>query len=75
MCFLKSSDINRAVNSQKMARDWKFWNKKVKKLHYPCLENNGTISFAVTTKVMCAFVFAYAKCWFSHDVAHLRFRF
>ena len=29
------------------------------------------ISFAVTAKLICAFVFAYAKCWFSHDVAHI----
>ena len=28
-------------------------------------------SFAVTAKLICVFVFAYAKCWFSHDVAHL----
>ena len=27
------------------------------------------ISFAVTAKLICAFVFAYGKCWFSHDVA------
>ena len=29
------------------------------------------ISFAVTVKLICAFVFAYAKCWFSHEAAHL----
>ena len=28
------------------------------------------ISFAVTAKLICVFVFAYAKCWFSHDAAH-----
>ena len=28
-------------------------------------------SFAVTAKLICAFVFAYADCWFSHDAAHL----
>ena len=28
-------------------------------------------SFAVTAKLICAFVFAYAHCWFSHEVAHL----
>ena len=28
------------------------------------------ISFAVTAKLICAFVFAYADCWFSHAVAH-----
>ena len=29
------------------------------------------VSFAVTAKLICVFVFAYAKCWFSHDVAHM----
>ena len=28
-------------------------------------------SFAVTAKLMCAFVFAYADCWFSHAAAHI----
>ena len=31
------------------------------------------ISFAVTAKLICAFVFAYADCWFSHAVAHMPF--
>ena len=30
------------------------------------------ISFAVTAKLICAFVFAYAKIWFSHDAAHIK---
>ena len=29
------------------------------------------ISFAVTVKLICACVFIYAKCWFSHKVAHI----
>ena len=29
------------------------------------------ISFAFTAKLICAFVFAYANCWFSHAVAHI----
>ena len=29
------------------------------------------ISFAVTAKLICGFVFAYADCWFSHAGAHL----
>ena len=28
-------------------------------------------SFAVTAKVICVFVFAYADCWFSHEADHL----
>ena len=27
--------------------------------------------FAVTAKLICAFVFAYADCWYSHAVAHI----
>ena len=27
------------------------------------------INFAVTAKLICVFVFAYAKRWFSHDAA------
>ena len=45
------------------------------------LESRGTVaktkalvSFAVTAKLICVFVVAYAKCWFSHHTAHLIFR-
>ena len=30
------------------------------------------MSIVVTAKLICVFVFAYAKNWFSHDEAHLR---
>ena len=33
------------------------------------LVSMAMISFAVTAKLICAFVFAYADCWFSHAVA------
>ena len=29
------------------------------------------ISFMVTAKLICVFVFAFADCWFSHEAAHL----
>ena len=29
------------------------------------------ISYAVTVQLICAFVFAYAKHWFSLDAAHI----
>ena len=32
------------------------------------------ISFAVTAKLICVFVYAYAKSRFSHDAAHIRAR-
>ena len=35
------SDINRAVQSQKMVGGWKFCICKVEELYYPCSENKG----------------------------------
>ena len=42
-------------------------------MYYPSSENKGAgmISFAVTAKLICAFAFAYAECWFSHEAAQL----
>ena len=34
-------------------------------------KTKALISFAITAKLICVFVFAYAKCWFSHDAAHM----
>ena len=42
-------------------RDWTIRIAKTKAL----------ISFAVTAKLICVFVFAYAKSRFSHDAAHI----
>ena len=77
MCVRKStiwvptrSDTNRAVQSQNMVKGWKFWISKVEELYYPCSENKGADQpRAVTAKLICAFVFAYADCWFSHAAA------
>ena len=33
-------------------------------------KTKALISFAVTAKLICAFVFAYADCWFTHAAAH-----
>ena len=35
------------------------------------VKTKALISFAVTAKLICAFVFAYADCWFSHAAAHI----
>ena len=32
------------------------------------------ISFGVTAKLICVFVFAYVKSWFSHDAAHINYQ-
>ena len=34
-------------------------------------KTQALIRFAVTAKLICAFVFTYADCWFSHGAAHL----
>ena len=34
-------------------------------------KTKALISFAVTAKEICVFVFAYAKSRFSHDAAHV----
>ena len=36
-------------------------------------KTKALVSFAVTAKLICVFVFAYAKCWFSHDAAQMVF--
>ena len=33
----------------------------------------GLKFFEVSLKLICAFVFAYADCWFSHAAAHIHF--
>ena len=69
MWFPNRSDTNRPVQAQKRARSLKFRVKVEEELYYPSSENKALISFAVTAKLICAFVFAYADCWFSHVVA------
>ena len=34
-------------------------------------KTKALISFAVIAKLICVFVFAYAKCFFSHDAAQM----
>ena len=37
----------------------------------PVAKTKALISFTVTAKLVCAFVFTNAKCWFSHDIFSL----
>ena len=37
-------------------------------------KTKALISFAVTAKLICVFVFAYAKSRFSHNEAHIKLR-
>ena len=36
-------------------------------------KTKAMISFAVTAKLICIFVFAYSKRWFSYDAAQICF--
>ena len=60
MWFPNRSDTNRAVQAQKMARDWKFWNYKVEGLYYPCSEADLCFRFCLCKMFV-----------FFHDTAHL----
>ena len=45
---------------------------------YLCSENKGADQlrgYRVTAKLVCAFVFIYAKCWFSGAAAQFDFQF
>ena len=50
----------RAVQAQKMARGWIFLEK-----------TEVLISFAVTAKLICVFVFTCADCWVSCVADHM----
>ena len=69
MWFPNRSNTNRPVQAQKQARSLKFWSQVEEELYYPSSENKGADQ--VTAKLICAFVFAYADCWFSHGAAHI----
>ena len=71
MWFPNRSDTNRPVQAQKRARSLKFRIYVEEELYYPSSENKG----AVTAKLICAFVFAYADCWFSHEAAQMSMQF
>ena len=81
MCFPNRSDTNRPVQLQKQARSMKFWSYVEEELYYPSSENKGAdqlrgyreadLRLCFRTVTDCAFVFAYADCWFSHGAAHL----
>ena len=70
MGFPTRSDTNQAVQSLNMARGLKFRIQEVEGLYYPVAKTKALISFTVIAKLICVFVFAYAKIRFSYDAAH-----
>ena len=45
--------------------------EKKRKCSVRVAKTKALISFAVTAKLICAFVFAYADCWVFHEAAHI----
>ena len=72
--FPTRSDTNRAARSLKMARGLKFRIKVVdsRDCTIRMAKTKELISFVVTPKLICIFVFAYAKSRFSHNEAQLK---
>ena len=50
---------------------WNFGFRKYGDCSIRVAKTKALISFAVTAKLICVFVFAYAKIRFSHDAAHM----
>ena len=67
--FQTRSDTNQAVQSQKQARSLNVWILEEGSCSICAAITKALISFTVTAKLICAFVFANANCWFSHAVA------
>ena len=59
-----------AVQSQMQARSLTFRIKQ-EEVYCLCSKSKALISFAVTVKLICVFLFAYADCWFSHAEAQM----
>ena len=66
------SDTKTSLYSlRKHGEAWNFGFKKKRDCTVRVAKTKALISFAVTTKLVCAFVFAYADYWFSDATAHL----
>ena len=55
----------------KIIRGLKFQIQEIEELFYCVAKTKALISFAVTTKLICVFVFAYARSRFSHDTTQI----
>ena len=44
---------------------------RAEELYYLCSENKGADQLLGYREADLLFVFAYAKCWFSHDAAQI----
>ena len=70
MWFSNRSDTKIRLYSYRSrleARNFRF--RKKRKCTIRVAKTKALISFVVTAKLICVFVFAYADCWFSHEAA------
>ena len=60
-------DTNRHVQSQKIG-SLKFRDEV---LYHLCSKNKDADQLCTTAQLICVFIFAKAKIWFSHDATHM----
>ena len=70
MWFLNRSDTNRFKHRRWLEAE-KFGFRKKRNCTIRVAKTKALISFVITAKLICVFVFAYANCWFSHEAAHM----
>ena len=63
------SHTNRSVQPWKMARSF----REYRECSIRVAKTKALISFAVTAKLICVFVFAYAESQISHNEAHIMY--
>ena len=71
MCFPTRSDTNGLYKRRKWLVAGNFGLRKKRSSSICEVKTKALISFAVTAKLICAFVFAQAKIRFAHDTAQL----
>ena len=71
--FPNRSNTNKSVQTQKMARGWKFSICQIgkKRTCTICSENKGSDQLRSYCEADLRLCFAYAKCLFSHDAAQI----
>ena len=71
ICVPTRSDTNWAVQLQRRWLEGNFGFRKKRNCIIRVAKTEALISFAVTAKVICAFVFANADWWFSYAAAQM----
>ena len=62
----------RLYSHRRWLETWNLGFRKQRDCTIQVAKTKALISFAVIAKLICIFVFAYAKIWFSHVAAHMR---